>query len=119
MARACKRVAPSITIELTPSQIDRISARLGGNTLRPGLPASVDLGALDTVDLTDGRLSRSLLLGLKVLAVLARDGGWVALSALAARLDMSKTTAHRYVNTLVEVGLVEQDPGTRRYRLTQ
>ena len=119
MARARKRVAPSITIELTPSQIDRISARLGGHTPRAGLPASVDLGSLDTVDLTDGRLSRSLLLGVKVLAVLARDGGWVALSALAARLDMSKTTAHRYVNTLVEVGLVEQDPDTRRYRLTQ
>jgi IclR family pca regulon transcriptional regulator len=74
---------------------------------------------LDTVDLTDGRLSRSLLLGLKVLAVRARDGGWVALCTLAARLDMSKTTAHRYVNTLVDVGLVEQDPDTRRYRLTQ
>jgi DNA-binding IclR family transcriptional regulator len=83
------------------------------------LPASVDLGSLEAVDLNDRRLSRSVLLGLMMLAALARDGGWVALSALAPRLDMSKSTAHRYVNTLVAVGLVEQEAYTRRYRLTQ
>ena len=84
-----------------------------------GLPASIDLGSLDAVDLNDRRLSRSLLLGLMMLAALARDGGWVALTALALQLDMSKPTAHRYVNTLVQVGLVEQEAYTRRYRLTQ
>jgi DNA-binding IclR family transcriptional regulator len=32
---------------------------------------------------------------------------------------MNPTTTHRYLSTLVAVGLVERDPGTRRYRLAQ
>jgi DNA-binding IclR family transcriptional regulator len=30
---------------------------------------------------------------------------------------MPMSTAHRYISTLVAVGLVERDPASRRYRL--
>jgi len=62
------------------------------------------------------RLSRSLLLGLLVLACFPRDGGSLAVSDVAERLDMSPSTTHRYMTTLLRVGLLEQDPQTRRYR---
>src|SRR5207302_1569986 len=66
--------------------------------------------------LVDPRLSRSLLRGL---ALLARFGPGRARGVveLAAELQMSPSTAHRYVLTLVEAGLLEQVPGTRKYRL--
>ena len=36
---------------------------------------------------------------------------------LANDLGMSPSTAHRYAHTLVEVGLLERCPKTRKYRL--
>lgn len=63
------------------------------------------------------RLSRSLLLGLLVLACFPTDGGSLAVTDVAGRLDMSPSTTHRYMTTLLAVGLLEQDPRTRRYRL--
>jgi DNA-binding IclR family transcriptional regulator len=36
---------------------------------------------------------------------------------LAGRLEMSPSTTHRYLTTLLAVGLIEQDPRTRRYRV--
>jgi hypothetical protein len=35
------------------------------------------------------------------------------------QLGMSPSTRHRYMTTLLAVGLPEQDPRTRRYRLPQ
>lgn len=63
------------------------------------------------------RLSRSLLLGLLVLACFPQDGGSLAVSDIAERLGMSPSTTHRYMTTLLAVGLLEQEPRTRRYRL--
>ena len=34
-------------------------------------------------------------------------------------LDMNPSTAHRYLSTLLAVGLLERNPDTRRYRLAQ
>jgi DNA-binding IclR family transcriptional regulator len=36
---------------------------------------------------------------------------------IAGELGMSPSTAHRYLQTLLELGLVERSPRTRRYRL--
>ena len=62
-------------------------------------------------------MSRSLLLGLLVFACFPRDGSGLAVSDVAARLEMSPSTTHRYMTTLLAVGLLEQDPRTRRYRV--
>lgn len=65
----------------------------------------------------DRRLSRSLLSGLLVLSCFPADGGYLGIAELARMLDMNTSTTHRYVTTLLAVGLLERDPSTRRYRL--
>ena len=67
--------------------------------------------------LQDRRLSRSLLSGLLVLSCFPADGGSLGIAELARRLDMNTSTTHRYVTTLLAVGLLDRDPATRRYRL--
>ncbi len=41
----------------------------------------------------------------------AGDGGWVALRDIAAGTGLAKTTAFSLSMALVEVGLIEHDPG--------
>ncbi|HUA75060.1 MAG TPA: helix-turn-helix domain-containing protein [Solirubrobacteraceae bacterium] len=67
----------------------------------------------------DPRLSRSLLRGLSLLTGFGPDGGERGIVELAEDLGMSPSTAHRYALTLVEVGLLERCPRTRKYRLPQ
>jgi hypothetical protein len=66
---------------------------------------------------TDARLSRSLLRGLSLLTGFGPDGEQRGIVELADDLGMSPSTAHRYALTLVELGLLERDPRTRKYRL--
>jgi hypothetical protein len=112
--------AGAITIELTRAQVDQIVRRSSD-----GSAVSNILGGLAKAELTSSypalaaspRLSRSLLLGLLVLAVFPTDGEALAVSDVAARLSMSPSTTHRYMSTLLAVGLLEQDPRSRRYRV--
>ena len=64
----------------------------------------------------ESRFSFSLVRGLLLLASLA-DGQPARLTDLAAELNLSPGTARTYVRTLLLAGLVEQDKGTRLYRL--
>lgn len=68
---------------------------------------------------TDARLSRSLLRGLSLLTGFGADGEQRGIVELADDLGMSPSTAHRYALTLVELGLLERCPRTRKYRLPQ
>jgi hypothetical protein len=68
-------------------------------------------------DTADPRLSRSLLRGLSILTRFGPDGGSRGIVELAGDLGMSPSTAHRYALTLVELGLLERCPKTRKYRL--
>ncbi|MHB2165577.1 IclR family transcriptional regulator [Alsobacter sp. R-9] len=53
-----------------------------------------------------------------ILDVLAAgDGGWITLRAIAAGTGLAKTTAFNLTTALVEVGLVEHNPGQGAYRL--
>ncbi|HEX5851514.1 MAG TPA: helix-turn-helix domain-containing protein [Solirubrobacteraceae bacterium] len=111
----------AITIELTSRQVDRIirgaSSRDFASDLMRGL-ADSQAPTPDFEALSESpRLSRSLLLGLLVLACFPADGNTVAVTQVAARLGMSASTTHRYMTTLLAVGLLEQDPRTRRYRI--
>lgn len=67
--------------------------------------------------LRDSKLSRSLLSGLLLLASFPADGGFLGNAEIARTLAMNNSTVHRYLQTLVAVGLVQRDPRTRRYRL--
>lgn len=110
-----------ITIELTRPQIDRVVRESSeGNGVSSLLRDLADSGTLPAryEALSDSpRLSRSLLLGLLVLATFPSDGSSLAVTDVASRLGMSPSTTHRYMTTLLAVGLLEQDPRTRRYRL--
>ena len=110
-----------ITIELTRPQIDRVVRESGHESgvsgLLRGLAEEGTLASRYESLAESPRLSRSLLLGLLVLATFPADGGSLAVTDVAAQLGMSPSTTHRYMTTLLAVGLLEQDPRTRRYRI--
>lgn len=111
-----------ISIELTSTQIDRVVRRStdtggGVSSLLRGL-AETGTTATQFKKLAQSpRMSRSLLLGLLVLACFPGDGSSLAVTDVASRLEMSPSTTHRYLATLLAVGLLDQDPRTRRYHL--
>ena len=110
-----------VSIELSAAQVDRVvrSAAEGGNisVLLSGLRDVREVLAREPRQLEDSRLSRSLLAGLLMLASFPADGSYLGNAEIARMLDMNPSTTHRYVSTLVAVGLLERDPATRRYRL--
>jgi hypothetical protein len=139
----------AITITLSPTQIDDVVraaargrapsistliadalaapvAREGSGSRRssngkPPAPARGSLAARGYMpsETTDARLSRSLLRGLSLLTGFGPDGEQRGIVELADDLGMSPSTAHRYALTLVELGLLERCPRTRKYRLPQ
>jgi IclR helix-turn-helix domain len=131
----------SISITLSPAQIDEV-VRAASSSRAPSIstliadslsaplsgtgdpsestspPRSVRTrGGYMPKPTSDPRLSRSLLRGLSLLTGFGPDGGERGIVELAADLDMSASTAHRYALTLVELGLLERCPKTRKYRL--
>lgn len=110
-----------ISIELTSTQLERV-VRRNSNTdtvsnLLRGLSERGTTAAHFKELAKSPRMSRSLLLGLLVLASFPTDGTALAVTDVATRLDMSPSTTHRYLTTLLAVGVLEQDPRTRRYRV--
>jgi DNA-binding transcriptional ArsR family regulator len=110
-----------ISIELTRTQVDQVvrgaSEEDGVSRLLRGLNDRDTLASRYRALSESPRLSRSLLLGLLVLTCFSLDGDSLAISDVATRLGMSPSTTHRYMTTLLAVGLLEQDPRTRRYRI--
>jgi len=118
-------VRPAIDIVLTGGQVDQVvrAADGGGGTLAVLLGGLGGLRGVFAGDalreaFDDPRLSRSLLLGLGLLAALPGDGSYVRLREVVQATGLNTSTAHRYLNTLVMAGLIERDPQTRRYRLS-
>ncbi|MEK6351009.1 MAG: DNA-binding transcriptional regulator KdgR [Burkholderia sp.] len=68
----------------------------------------------------DGDKAESASAAGKVFAVLEALGahGPIGISELSQRLGMSKTTVHRFLQTLKTLGFVAQEDETERYRLT-
>jgi hypothetical protein len=116
-----------VTIELSKAQVDKVIRAAGqGGTMSVLLTALKDpnwtlgLDAEDWVQpaqMEDRRLSRSLLSGLLVLSCFPPDGEYLGIAELARMLAMNTSTTHRYVTTLLAVGLLDRDSTTRRYRL--
>ena len=124
---------PSISITLSPTQVDEV-LRAAAQSRAPSVSALFDGGVLEAqvkpnghdaeapvgllpLDTSDRRLSRSLLRGLSILTCFDADGEARGIIELARDLDMSPSTAHRYALTLVELGLLERCPRTRKYSL--
>jgi IclR family pca regulon transcriptional regulator len=62
-------------------------------------------------------MSQSLERGLAILACFTERRALLGISDLARLVDLNKSTTHRYVATLTSLGYLQQDPGTRKYRL--
>jgi hypothetical protein len=115
-AGAVKRT--SVSIELSQVQIERVLRDAGAaHSILQVILAGMSRVALASEQLDDRRLSRSLLLGLSLLAAMPTDGSYASLTALSRALGMSMSMAHRYASTLTATGLLERDAITRRYRL--
>jgi IclR family KDG regulon transcriptional repressor len=74
------------------------------------------------VELTGGqgeskaRLS-SVANAMRLLKAFSDEEYEIGISQLAKRLDLAKSTVHRLVTTLIEAGMLEQNPETGKYRL--
>jgi hypothetical protein len=137
-----KRDQAAVTIALSPAQVDAVvraaspgnapsiaatiasslaRARAGGDKHGKGAAAPTGGGRtsadLFSREIDDPRLSRSLLRGFSLLAGFGSNGDERGIVELANDLGMSPSTAHRYALTLVELGLLERCPTTRKYRL--
>jgi hypothetical protein len=133
----------SISITLSPVQVDEVvraasggrapslatliadslGAPLAGRsspegTGQPQNATAPEFGYLPS-DTRDPRLSRSLLRGLSILTRFGPDGEARGIVELAEDLGMSPSTAHRYAQTLIELGLLERCPKSRKYRLPE
>jgi DNA-binding MarR family transcriptional regulator len=109
-----------IKIELTRTQVDQVVRRTSNQdgiaAILRGL-AERGLTSSYAALASSPRLSRSLLLGLLVLACFPTDGDPLAVTDVATRLGLSPSTTHRYMTTLLAAGLLEQDPRSRRYHI--
>ncbi len=111
-----------VSITLSAMQVEEV-VRAADPGRAPGFAALISAvlrrteGAGSTPGYEERRLSRSLLRGLAILTCFGPDEQTLGLMEIAERLQISASTIHRYVITLVEVGLLEQSPKTRKYRL--
>ncbi len=109
-----------ISIELSKAQINDVVRRVSGDNgvagLLRGLSDQRTFTARYLALSESPRHSRSLLLGLLVLSCFPSDGTELAVTDVAHMIGMSPSTTHRYMTTLLAVGLLEQDPRSRGYR---
>ena len=61
--------------------------------------------------------SQSLERGLAILSSFHSDRPLIGVSELSRELELSRSTAHRYIATLAKLGYLQQDPDSKRYRL--
>ena len=116
-----------VFIQLSEDQVDQVigavayagspeevsAKRRKGASTRSGRPTQWLFRTL----MEDRSLSHSLLIGLEVLTCFPLDGTERGVADVAKQLGMNNSTVHRYMSTLMRVGLLEQDPYTRLYRL--
>lgn len=108
--------SPSISIELSRAQVNQVvGAAAGAKSFSAALKKGLDAQRHPP----DRRLPRSLLGGLMMLASFPRDGSYLANTAVARQLGINPRTSHRYLGAVVEAGLLERHPSTRRYRLAR
>jgi hypothetical protein len=108
-----------ISIELSKAQVNQVVRTAAADDGLLGLLSGLEALNIQPSAFEDPRFSRSLLRALLVLACYPTDGTSRAVTDVADQLDMGASTAHRYTSTFVEVGLLEQDPVSRQYRLSK
>lgn len=64
------------------------------------------------------RLDTTIVKGMRVIETLAQSAKPLGVSELARMLDLQKSNTHRILNTLMELGYVQKEPGTPLYQLS-
>lgn len=77
------------------------------------VPEQTSGGTVPPERSTIGSLER----GVEVLLLFTRAGGDLGVTEIAGHLDIPKAAVHRILTTLRASGLIDFDPGTRRYAL--
>jgi len=120
---------PLVSITLSRNQVDHVVRAALGDDAPPSVSGMVAgtgfhraharqvLSSRYRALQDNRRLSRSLLAGLLVLSCFPPEGVDMGIKDISEQLELNTSTVHRYVLTLVAVGLLERDPDTRRYRL--
>lgn len=67
--------------------------------------------------MNDRNLSTSLVRGMAILSSFSEGEPLQGVTELATKLDLNKSTVHRYLHTLKTLGYLEQDEDTKKYRL--
>jgi IclR helix-turn-helix domain len=117
-----------VSLELTETQVERVIRASAGargpslSLLLSGLVAeqAISQSSLEEryyAELESGRLSHSLFRGLLILALFISGEEGRGVVEVARQLELSPSTTHRYMTTLVAFGLLVQEPVTRKYRL--
>jgi IclR helix-turn-helix domain len=108
-----------VSLTLTAAQVAQVVA----DAMASGGEQALVLSSLEGIQpfrasplLEDLKFSAALLRGLLVLTSFPPDGGERGSKQIAQELDMAVSTTHRYIRTLVAVGLLEQNQVTRQYR---
>jgi IclR family pca regulon transcriptional regulator len=76
------------------------------------------MGSRSGARLTEPRFSQSLETGLLVMKGFSNELPLQGIAEVADRMEASRSTVHRYMTTLVALGMLEQDPLSRRYRVS-
>ncbi|HEY7829568.1 MAG TPA: helix-turn-helix domain-containing protein [Solirubrobacteraceae bacterium] len=115
-----------VFIQLTEDQVERVIVRNASGSAADSRKGSASARVKDAGQSTqwlfrtlmeDRSLSHSLLIGLQVLTCFPLDGTERGVAEVAKQLEMNNSTVHRYMSTLMRIGLLEQDMYTRLYRL--
>jgi IclR-like helix-turn-helix domain-containing protein len=114
-----------VFIQLTEDQVERVIVRKASDSVSGSRGDSTAQGKrsghstqwLFRTLMEDRSLSHSLLIGLQVLTCFPLDGTERGVAEVAKQLEMNNSTVHRYMSTLMRIGLLEQDLYTRLYRL--
>jgi DNA-binding IclR family transcriptional regulator len=76
------------------------------------------MGSRSGARLTEPRYSQSLETGLLVMKGFSSGTPLQGIADVADRMEASRSTVHRYMTTLVALGMLEQDSLSRRYRVS-
>jgi DNA-binding IclR family transcriptional regulator len=76
------------------------------------------MGSRSGARLTEPRYSQSLETGLLVMKGFSSETPLQGIADVADRMEASRSTVHRYMTTLVALGMLEQDSLSRRYRVS-
>jgi DNA-binding MarR family transcriptional regulator len=109
-----------VLIKLTDEQIDQVIREAPRGRSRAALLTKVselqELRSTLLPLLDRAEYSRATLRALLVLGAFPPDGSERELRRVAKELRMSPSATHRHIRTWVAVGLLVQDPESRRYR---